>query len=134
MARLQLTYGTLDLNDGTTWVLRPGFDPGVPALDFDEHRGWDGSIRQLNVSEASLIEMTVPLLVKGTSLADLYASVDELNTLIEAGEQELTFEGVVYSCAQCPRVGIVFDDVALTTHCAFIDWSPLRYPGEDVGS
>lgn len=134
MARLELTYGTLDLNDGTTWVLRPGFDPGAELLTFDEHAGYGGSVAQLNVSEAHLITMRVPLLVQGATLSALRAAVDTLNALVDAGEQELTFEGVTYSCAECPRVGLVFDQTTLATRRALIDWSPLRYPGEDAGS
>ncbi|MDI9600146.1 MAG: hypothetical protein QM323_11765, partial [Acidobacteriota bacterium] len=68
MARTTLTYGGMNLNDGTTWRLLPGFDPGADELSYDEHRAYKGTVAQYNVSEAHLVEMFVPLLVAGTSL------------------------------------------------------------------
>lgn len=129
-ARLELTYGTLDLNDGTTWRLRPGFAPGAEEKSYDEHLSYTGNVAQYNVTEAHLIEMYVPLILEGASLDALKSSVDALNALIDAGEQTLTFEGTAYSCASCPRIALEYDATLLATFCAFIDWKPLRYPGE----
>ena len=130
MARLELTYGTLDLNDGTTWRLRPGFDPGAEVKTYDEHLSYTGNVAQHNITEAHLIEMYVPLILEGASLDALKSSADALNALIDAGEQTLTFEGTAYSCASCPRIALEYDATLLVTLCALIDWKPVRYPGE----
>jgi len=134
MARLELTYGTLDLNDGTTWRLRPGFDPGADELSYDEHRAYKGTVAQYNVSEAHLVEMFVPLLVAGTSLVDLHETIETLNAEIAAGAQTLVCGPVSYSCVYSPRVPLPFDELALTAFCSFVDFRPVRNPGYEVGS
>lgn len=134
MARLELTYGTLDLNDGTTWRLRPGFNPGAEVKTYDEHLSYTGNVAQHNVTEAHLIEMYVPLILEGASLDAMKSSVGALNALIDAGEQTLTFEGTAYSCASCPRIALEYDATLLVTLCALIDWKPVRYPGSEEAS
>lgn len=129
MARTVCTYGTLNLNDGVTWFLLPGFDPGVELLTYDEYNGFDRTVKQVNVTEAHLIPMKVPLRIEAADTAGLYAARDALNTLIDAGEQVLRHGAVAYNCAHCPRIHIVHDELVDVCHAAFIDWSPLRYPG-----
>ena len=129
MARTVCTYGTLNLNDGVTWFLLRGFDPGVELLTYDEHSGYDQTVKQINATEAHLIPMTVPLRVEAADTAGLYAARDALNTLIDAGEQTLVHGVTSYACAHSPRIRIVHDELVDTCHAAFIDWSPLRYPG-----
>lgn len=135
MARTVLTYGGLDLNDGVSWFLLPGFDPGAPVLTYDELRGWGSPtapVVQVNVSEANLIEMTVPLRVQGTSEADLAAEVAALNAKIAAGAQTLIHGPVgataAYSCVRSPRVSYARDAAAKVAYTAFLTFTPLRLP------
>jgi len=132
MARTVCTYGGLDLNDGTSYFLLPGFDPGAPVLDFDEHLGFDGSVVQVNVNEAALVEMTVPLRVQGASEADLEAKVEAINTKVAAGAQSLVHgppgASTTYSCLRSPRVGYVRDQAAKVAHAAFVTFRPRRLP------
>ena len=69
MARTVLTYGDLNLNDGLNYFLQPGFDPGERLKTFDELGGYDGTVAQVNVTEANLIPMSVPLRVQSAATA-----------------------------------------------------------------
>lgn len=126
--RTVCTYGGLNLNDGVTWFLRPGFSPGERLKTWAEYRSYTGAPRQYNVSEASLIEMRVPLRVQAASLAGLRTAVAALNTLVDGGERTLVYDGVSYSCAHSRRVELVIDDVAATCFSAAIEFTPMRYP------
>lgn len=104
-----LTYGGLDLNDGTTYTLLEGFDPGERIKTWDEMRSYSGTAAQYNVTEANLIPVSVPLRIQGTSLATLAAAIAAINALIDAGAQSLVYNNgggsVTYSCAHSPRLG-----------------------------
>jgi len=132
MARTVCTYGGLDLNDGVSYFLLPGFDPGAPALDFDEHLGWDGSVVQVNVNEAALVSMTVPLRIHGGDLAGLDDKIDALNQKIAAGAQTLTHgpagATTAYSCVRSQRVAYVRDRLAQVAGIAFVTFRPWRLP------
>jgi len=69
MARTVLTYGGLNLNDGVNYALQHGFDPGERLKTFDELGGYDGTVAQVNVTEANLIPMSVPLRVQSAATA-----------------------------------------------------------------
>lgn len=126
MARTTLTYGGLNLNDGTGYFLLSGFDPGPEELSYDEVTGPDGSVVQVNVSEAHLVQMHVPLRVQGTSLTDLEAKVAALNAKIKAGEQTLVYGATQYQCVRSKRVS--YSNEYLQAFTAFIDFQPLRLP------
>lgn len=134
MARTVLTYGSLNLNDGTTWALRPGFDPGAPVKSWDERRSYVGRLAQRNVTEAQLIEMFIPLILRSSTLAGLRTEVADLNDLIDAGEQTLVFDTVVYSCAHSQRVSVLYSAPVLSTLTALIEFTPVRYPDADESS
>ncbi len=126
MARTTLTYGGLNLNDGTSYFLLPGFDPGAEELSYDEVAGADGSVVQTNVSEAHLIQMHVPLRIQGTDLADFQAKVAALNTKIAKGAQTLVHGSVSYDCARSRRV--TYSSEYLDLFTAFVTFQPLRLP------
>lgn len=128
MERTVCTYGGLNLNDGVTWFLMPGFDPGKRIKTYTEHRSYSGAIRQYNVSEANLIHMRVPLRIEAADLAGLRAARDALNDLIDAGEQELVHDDIIYYCAHSDRVSFIYDNAATVCFAAFIDFTPVRYP------
>lgn len=128
MARTVCTYGGLDLNDGVTWFLMPGFDPGERIKTYFERRAYSGAVRQYNVTEANLIHMFVPLRIEAADTAGLYAARDALNAKIDAGEQTLVHGAVSYNCAHSSRVRIIHDEVTDTCHAAFVDFTPVRYP------
>jgi len=132
VARTVCTLDTLDLNDGTSYYLLPGFDPGAPVLDFDQHLGFDGSVVQVNVNEAALVSMTVPLRIEGASLADLDSKVAALNTKIAACPLTLTHgpagATTAYSVVRSPRVSYARDRATLATLAAFVTFRPWRLP------
>lgn len=128
MARTVLTYGDLDLNDGVNYFLLPGFDPGVDVLTYDELVGSGGGVMQVNVSEAHIIEMYVPLRIQGTSFADLRSKVSALNLKIAAGQQRLVYgppgATISWGCLRSPRVGFSYEYIDALV--AFVDFRPLR--------
>ena len=132
MARTVCTYGALDLNDGVSYFLLPGFNAGEKLLTYDEVLGFDGTAAQVNVSRASFVTMTVPLRVQGTSEANLRALVDAINTKVDAGEQTLVYgpgdATTNYACVASPNVGYPCDDVAKITFSAFVIFNPRRTP------
>lgn len=128
MARKTLTYGGKNLNDGATWHLLPGFDPGAPEKSYDERQSYSGAVAQYNVSEAHFVEMTVPLLLTATSLSNLQSEVNALNALIDAGEKTLVFGSDSYNCAHSQRISVVYDEAAMNLSALFVTFRPLRYP------
>ena len=110
---IALTYGGLNLNDGSTYIVLEPVDVGERQKTWSEYRGLDGTVAQTNVSEASLIEMHFPIEVHGSSVSDLDSKITAINTLIDAGAQTLAFNdgsgAVNYSCLHSPRVGRVHD-------------------------
>lgn len=128
MAVPTITYGTLDLNDGVTWTLLEGFFPGVRRKTFEEVRSYSGAVAQYNVTEANLIQMTVPLLVRADSLVNLDAAVAALNARIDAGPQTLTYNGVSYACVHSERVGYTHTSRELNQFWTTLVFSPWRMP------
>ena len=132
MARMPLTYGAKDLNDGVIWTLMDKPDFGERIKTYDERRSYAGNVAQYNVTEANLIPMHLPLKLQGASIANLRAEIDALNALIDAGEQDLVFNdgsgAITYSCAHSPRVQ--YPRSAYTQACweARIDLALVRYP------
>lgn len=108
---ITITYGGLNLNDGTTYKLLDGFDPGERTKTFDEYRGYGGTAAQANVSEANLIEMRVPLKVMAASLTALHTAINAINAIIDAGPATFVWNdgggSVSYSCVHSPRVHYV---------------------------
>ena len=106
-----VTYGGLDLNDGLTYTLMDGFDPGERVKTSSEYRGLNGTVAQYNVSEANVIEMHVPLLVQGTDNASLTAAVAAINAIVDGGPAVFVYNDgggeVTYSCVYSNRVGYV---------------------------
>lgn len=131
-ARTVLTYGGRNLNNGSDFSLQLGFDPGANVKTFDEVRGYGGSVGQFNVTEANLVDMTVPLRIQGASAADLRAKVDAINKKVDAGAQTLVHgpPGAVvkYACGDSPRVDYPRDDSAQGIFAAFVTLVPVRMP------
>ena len=127
-----VTYGGLNLNDGTTYTLLGGFDPGERMKTWSEYRGYDGTAAQYNVSEANLVEMRVPLLIKGTDNATLTAAVAAINALIDAGPQSFVWNDgggeVTYSCVYSPRIRYVRNNQAQNAFFTTVDLVLYRTP------
>ncbi len=127
-----VTYGGLDLNDGTTYTLLDGFDPGERAKSWSEYRGYDGTAAQYNVTEANLIEMRVPLLIKGTDNASLTAAITALNAIIDAGPANFVWNDgggeVTYSCVYSPRVSAPWGSLRQNKYVAPVELILYRTP------
>lgn len=128
MARTVCTYGYMDLNDGVNTFLMPGFDPGKRAKTYDEVLGYGGGVLQLNVTEAHLITMTVPLRLQAASMAGLDALIDAINAKVDEGAQPLVHGVTTYACVFSSRVGYTRDATVLSTLSAFVTFSPIRTP------
>ena len=127
MARTTLTYGGMNLNDGVNYFLLPGFDPGAEELSYDEIRGLDGSVMQINATEAHYVTMTVPLRIEGSSASDLDSKVQALNARIAAGPQTLVYGSTSYDCARSQRVSYARAEYG-GVFVAFVTFKPLRLP------
>lgn len=132
MAAGDLTYGGLDLNDGSDYLLMEGFDPGQPSVTWSEFRSYTGAVAQKNVSEAQLIEVHVPLRIMGTSVADVQANVAAINALIAAGEQDLVYDdgggAVTYSCVRSPYLNVPYSRQLLVGLAVEVDIVLYRTP------
>ena len=127
-----ITYGGLDLNDGTTYRLLYDFAPGERIKTWDEYRSYSGLAAQYNVSEGNLIEMNLRILVQGTSPATLAAAITAINDLIDAGAQDCIWDdgsgAVTYSCVHSPRVNYVRDVLSHVYFRTIIDMVLYRLP------
>ena len=108
MAVPTLTFDGLNLNDGSAYTVLPGVELGARQKTFDEYRSFTGAVTQANVSEAHLIEVKLPMLVQGSSVADLDAKVQAINAIIDlctpASPRTLAYAGTNFSIHASPRV------------------------------
>ena len=108
MAVPTLTFDGLNLNDGSAYTVLPGVELGARQKTYDEYRSFTGAVAQVNVSEAHLIEVKLPILVQGSSVADLDAKVQTINAKIDgctaAATKALVYGGTTYQIAASPRV------------------------------
>lgn len=129
---MSLLYDDLDLNDGTTYLLLEGFDPGEKVKTWDEMRSYTGEVAQYNVSEAYLIEMHIPLRIMGTSPSTFRAAVDAINDKIDEGDHTLYHNdgaGVLtYSCVHSPRIRVPDSLAKLVGYCVDVDLVLYRTP------
>jgi hypothetical protein len=126
------SYGGLNINDGTVFKVLDGFDPGEAVKTFSEYRGYDGSVKQVNVTEAKLVKMHVPLRVSGANLTAIRAAIATINALIDDGEQDFVFDdgsgAVTYRCLQSPRIVYLPDPGVAESLVAFVDLVLYRDP------
>jgi len=128
-----VTYGGLNLNDGTTYTLiGESVDFGERAKTWDEYRAWDGTVGQYNVSEANLIEISLRILVKGTDNATLTNAIAAINAKIDAGAQNFVWNdgggSVTYACVHSPRVRLPRNREAQSAFWAIVDLILYRTP------
>jgi hypothetical protein len=108
-APVALTYGGLDLNDGTIFSLREGFDFGEPEKVFDEYRSYAGTVAQANVNEAVLVQVTLPIVIRALGYT-IQGAIDLINAKIDAGAQDLVYDeqdgygATTYHCVESPRL------------------------------
>ena len=133
---ITLTYGGLNLNDGTTYALLEGFDPGEQLKTWSEYRGYaSGTVAQYNVTSANIVEMHVPIKVASSSMANLRTAIAAVNALIDDGEQDLVYgedaATITYHCMESPRVAFKPDSTALIKFYTVIDLVLYRAPDTD---
>lgn len=126
------TFDGLNINDGSTYTVMPGVELGARQKTWKERRSYTGAVAQYNVSEAYVIPMKFPLKVQGTSLADLDAAVQAINTKIDgcssAAPKNLVFAGTTYQIATTPRIAYVLGASAGAVFFVFIDLVLNRRP------
>lgn len=133
---ITLTLGGLSLNDGTTYTLLDGFDPGEKTKTWSEYRGYDGTAAQYNVTEAQLIEVTIPLKVASTTVSGLHTAINALNAIIDGGTSTLVYDddtgdalaATSYSIVHSPRVAFRPDTTALTKFYTLLTLTLYRTP------
>lgn len=132
MAKPTLTYGGLNLNDGTTYDLLPGVVLGEKRKTWDEVRSYAGTVTQLNVTEANLIQMSFNLMLKGTSTTTLKAAKDAINTLIDAGAQTLVYNdgsgNQTFYCVHSERIDYTREQSDQNGFWAKVTFQPWRTP------
>ena len=132
MAVPAVTLDSLDINDGTKYSVLEGAYLGGAITTFDEYRGFDGTVNLYNVSAANLIQMTIPLMVMGTSVSDLRANLAALNATIDgcaaAGGKVLAFDGVDYTVVASSHVAPTLSQSYQNKFLCFVDLVLNRLP------
>lgn len=132
MAAPTCTFDSLNINDGSTYTIMPGIELGARLKTWDEQRSYAGGVTQTNVSEAYIIPMRFPMLVRGSSPSDLDAKVQAINTKIDgcapAAPKNLVYAGTTYEIVATPRISYVLEQSAQNAFWAFIDFLPNRNP------
>ena len=82
--RAYLYLGSANWNDGVNTFLMPGIKLPRRDLVFDEVRSYTGAIRQIDVRQP-LVQATIPLMVRGTDMADLESHVATITNGCVAG-------------------------------------------------
>jgi len=114
---------SLDINDGTIYTILPGIDMGVTVTTWDEYKSYAGGVAQVNVSDANIIDVTIPLRVEKDSRANLRAAIAAINTKIASitqGVTHLVYDGTTYHLMASQRVGWVEDEAFGVAFRAFI--------------
>lgn len=136
MTRTPLILDGLNLNDGATYGYLPGVELGARQKSWSERKSYTGVIAQYNVSEAASIPMKFSLWVQGTSLADLDAKVQAVNTKIDgcssAIPRALVFAGTTYAITTSQRVAYVLDEAGVVVFRALINLVLNRAPQEGL--
>lgn len=126
------TFDGLNLNDGAIYKLMPGVVLGARAKTWDEYRSYTGAVTRANVSEAAYVEMHFPMLVQGSSPADLDAKVQAINTKIDscsaASPKNLVYEGTTYQIVDTPRVAYDIGQRERNVFCTLLDVLLWRVP------
>jgi len=132
MSAPTVTFDSLNINDGAKYGVLEGSYLGAPVVTFDEVRSYSGAVTQTNVSSANLIEVTIPLIVKGSSVSDLRSNINALNTKISgctaASPKALVFDGVTYSIVASSQVAPPLTQSYQNKYIAFLDLVLNRTP------
>jgi len=72
-----VTSADVDWNDGDKTFLMPGIRLPRREITFEEVRSYTGAIRQIDVRQP-LVQATIPLMVKGTDMADLESTLGDI--------------------------------------------------------
>lgn len=132
MAVPSVGFDGMDINDGTIYAILPGVDLGAVAPTFSEYRSYAGTVTQANVSTASLVQMSIPMKVGGTSVADLGANLEALNVKIRtataAAPHALIFDGVTYSVVSSPEINPPLTQSYQNKFFAIVDMVLNRLP------
>jgi len=113
MAIPACTLDGLNINDGTTYKIMPGINMGVTMRTWDEQKSYAGGVAQTNVSDANLIDVTIPMLVEGSSRANLRTVLAAINTKIAGitpGTTHLVYDGTTYHLMVSQQVDWVEDE------------------------
>jgi hypothetical protein len=100
---MAITLGSLNINNGSTYfVLNKGVNLGTNQTTFDEVPNYSGAANaQTNVQRGHLIKMTIPMMVKGTSVSNLLSNLNSLWTEVDKATNTLTWDSesftIVYS-------------------------------------
>jgi len=129
---ITVRYGGLNINDGTTYTVLDKIDLGERIKTWSEYRGLDGTVAQYNVTEASMIEMRIPLLIKGTSLAAFNGAVAAINNIIDGGPALFAWNDgsgeTSFNIGYSPRVHYVLDVSSQNGYYAIVDLILYRTP------
>ena len=125
-------FDSLNINDGTTYTIMPDIELGARIKTYSSRKSYTGAVAQYNVSEAYEIPMRFPMKVQGSSLADLDAKVQAINTKIDgcssAAPKNLVFAGVTYQIISSPRIAYTLDAAAGAGFFATFDLVLNRVP------
>jgi len=127
-----VTLNGVNINNGTTYTVLEGVDLGERTKTWSEFQGLNGDVMQYNVTEANLVEMHIPLLVKGTSLSTFNNAINALNVILARSTNTFVFndgaETLTFTCVHSPRVKYVRDQNSQNGYWAKVDLVLYRNP------
>lgn len=110
-----VTLDGLSLNDGSLYFYMGSFDPGETPLTYDEWPSYAGGVAVTNVSTAHVVQMTLPIDVRGTSEATMLAGVAAINAKIAtcsyAAPKTLVVGSSSYSVIASTQIAPVRDEL-----------------------
>lgn len=111
---MSITLGSLNINDGTNYFVdAENVNMGQKQKTWDEVPSYAGTANaQVNISTTSLVPVTIPMRVKGSSASDLNTKLSALWTEVDKSTNTLTFQSdSAYSIVHSTR-----PDTVLRTH------------------
>ena len=107
---MAITLGSRNLNDGTNYfILAEGVNLGQPQTTWEEVPNYSGAVNaQTNVhAKKALIPISIPMMVKGSSAADLISKLSALWTEVDKSSNTLTWDSESYDIVYSTRPEVI---------------------------
>ena len=108
-----IQLGAINLNDQANYfVLMDGFDLGQMQTSWDEQVNYSGAANvQTNIVRTSLLPVTIPMYIQGSSTANVNALLAALWVEVDKASNTLTVDGTGYNVVYSTRPAIIRDSL-----------------------